>query len=182
MSYDPDLVNYAQGVAQQYGIDPSIFVAQIGQESGFNPNARNGKAVGIGQFMPGTAAQFGIDPTDPYASLRAAAQYDSQLLAKNGGDYIGMLQSYGTLGKTVGSSTGPGGSIFEKFKSIISAAAFNMTAGELGVPPEVVGLSTTNVGGAAQDLIVQYGARAGSILAGLVLFSGGVFMIARSSQ
>lgn len=85
----------AVSAAQTYGVPTNLFVAQIGQESGFNPNASNGNAYGIAQFMPGTAQQFGINPSDPNASLNAAAQYDSQLYQKLG-SWSAALNAYGT--------------------------------------------------------------------------------------
>jgi len=51
------------------------FVLQIKQESGFNPNAASpAGAVGIAQFMPATAHNLGINPSDPVAALKGAAQ------------------------------------------------------------------------------------------------------------
>src|SRR5215831_13304043 len=73
-----DLQAYARQAARNAGIDPDIFVSQIQAESGFNPTARSGAgALGIAQFMPGTAAGLGVDPSDPYASLDAAARMDA---------------------------------------------------------------------------------------------------------
>lgn len=89
-----ELVQYARQVAQKYGIDPGIFVAQIEQESGFNPNAKNKNsgASGIGQLMP----QYypNVDPFDPYQALDAAAQTDAQNLKTFGGRYDLMLAAY----------------------------------------------------------------------------------------
>lgn len=66
---------YARAAAQREGLDPDLFSAQIRQESNFNPDARSGAgAIGIAQIMPGTAAGWGVDPTDPRASLDAAAR------------------------------------------------------------------------------------------------------------
>jgi soluble lytic murein transglycosylase-like protein/GNAT superfamily N-acetyltransferase len=90
-----DLQAYAQQMASKYGIDPRVFVAQIQQESGFNPSARSGAgAQGIAQFMPATAAGVGLDPSDPYASLEAAARMDAQNLQKYGGDWSKTLAAY----------------------------------------------------------------------------------------
>jgi len=90
-----DLQNYARAAALQAGIDPDIFVRQIQQESGFNPTAKSGAgALGIAQFMPGTAAGLGIDPTDPYAALDAAARMDAQNLKQYGGDWSRTLAAY----------------------------------------------------------------------------------------
>src|SRR5579859_2109966 len=91
----PDYQSYAVGAAQRNGLDPSIFVAQIQQESGFNPNALSpAGAAGIAQFMPATAAGVGVNPWDPYASLDAAAALDASYLAKYGGDVRLMLAAY----------------------------------------------------------------------------------------
>src|SRR5262252_1456144 len=90
-----DLRAYARQAAQQAGIDPDIFVNQIQQESGFNPSAKSPVgAIGIAQFMPGTAQGMGIDPTDPYAALDAAAKMDAQNLQKYGGDWRKVLAAY----------------------------------------------------------------------------------------
>lgn len=87
------LVAYARQVAIEYGIDPDIFVAQINQESGFDPNARNPSgATGIAQLMP----QYypNIDPTNPIQSLRAAASTDAGNLHAFNGRYDLMLAAY----------------------------------------------------------------------------------------
>src|SRR4051812_35996446 len=53
------------------------FVRLIGRESGFNPTAVSAKgALGIAQFMPGTAALRGLkDPFDPHQALLKSAEY-----------------------------------------------------------------------------------------------------------
>ncbi len=54
------------------GLDPSFLASVAAQESGnFNPRVVSGQkrstagAIGLMQFMPGTAAEYGIDPTNP---------------------------------------------------------------------------------------------------------------------
>ena len=86
-----DYVDYAAQAAQDAGISPEIFVRQIQQESGFQPYRPDGSplvspagAIGIAQFMPGTAAGRGVDPADPYASLDAAAKLMRSYLDKYG--------------------------------------------------------------------------------------------------
>src|SRR5499427_4359233 len=97
-----DLQDYARQVANKYGIDPDIFVRQIQQESGFNPGARSpAGATGIAQFMPDTARGMGIDPSDPYAALDAAARLDASNLSKYGGDYSKALAAYNAGGGNV---------------------------------------------------------------------------------
>jgi len=71
--------NYYVGVAQQdaysVGIPANLFVRQIYAESGFQPYARSwAGAIGIAQFMPGTAASLGINPYNPVQSLSGAAR------------------------------------------------------------------------------------------------------------
>lgn len=90
----PDYRALARQDAQRYGVDPSVFEAQIAQESGFNPTARSGAgAIGIAQFMPGTAQGYGINPNDPVAALDAAARMDRDNL-KRYGTYARMLSAY----------------------------------------------------------------------------------------
>ena len=85
-----------QQAADQYNLDPGIFRAQLTKESNLNPNAVNTRsgAAGIAQFMPGTAAGFGIDPMDPTQAIPAAAAYMRQNLNKFGGDYAHALAAY----------------------------------------------------------------------------------------
>ncbi len=85
----------AAAAATKHGLNPAIFVKQIGQESGFDPAAVSpAGAQGIAQFMPGTAEQLGVDPSDPLASLDAAARYMSTLLTNNKGSYPLALAAY----------------------------------------------------------------------------------------
>jgi hypothetical protein len=67
--------------AEKYQLDTLAFEWQIWQESKFNPDAvSTTNAVGIAQFEPTTAAELGIDPTDPEQSLDGAARLDRERL------------------------------------------------------------------------------------------------------
>jgi soluble lytic murein transglycosylase-like protein len=67
-------VSLARQDAVAAGISSDLFVRQINEESGFNPNVVSAAgAIGIAQFMPATAAGLGINPRDPIQSLRSAA-------------------------------------------------------------------------------------------------------------
>jgi soluble lytic murein transglycosylase-like protein len=58
------------------GIRADYFVAQINQESGFNPKAESYMgAQGIAQIMPSTASAWNVNPWDPIASLQVASQH-----------------------------------------------------------------------------------------------------------
>jgi soluble lytic murein transglycosylase-like protein len=88
-------VELARQDAQAAGIPPELFVRQINQESGFNPNdVSPAGAEGIAQFMPATAAGLGIDPWDPVQSLRGAAQLMARYAHNYGGDYAKALAAY----------------------------------------------------------------------------------------
>jgi hypothetical protein len=85
----------AQQDASAAGISPVYFVRQINQESGFNPYAVSpAGAVGIAQFLPGTAAGLGINPWDPIQALRGAAQLMASYARNYGGDYAKALAAY----------------------------------------------------------------------------------------
>lgn len=53
-----------------------LFYSLIEAESAFNPSARSPKgAIGLGQLMPATARQLGVDPHDINQNLDGAARY-----------------------------------------------------------------------------------------------------------
>lgn len=89
------LQDLTRAKARQYSIREDIALKQIQQESGFNPYANSGKAKGIAQFTPGTAARFGLsNPFDPVASLEAWGKYMSFLLRRYNGNYAFALAGY----------------------------------------------------------------------------------------
>ena len=62
--------------AKQYGVPLNILLGVAQVESGFNPKAKSpAGAMGMMQFMPGTAKQFGINPWDVTQAVPAAAKY-----------------------------------------------------------------------------------------------------------
>jgi murein DD-endopeptidase MepM/ murein hydrolase activator NlpD len=72
-------------MAQKYGVNPTVLANLITTESNWQPGVvSEAGAIGIAQFMPATAREFGIDPYDPYASIEAAARYLKQALDKFG--------------------------------------------------------------------------------------------------
>jgi hypothetical protein len=68
--------------ASRWDVSGALLAAQIEAESGFNPNAVSpAGARGIAQFMPATAASYGLrNPMDPRAAIDAQAQMMSGLL------------------------------------------------------------------------------------------------------
>lgn len=85
---------YATQMAQKYGVPLNIFLAQINQESGWQPEVvSSAGAIGLGQLMPGTAKGLGVDPNNPYQNLQGAAEYDASL-HKQFGSWDSALQAY----------------------------------------------------------------------------------------
>ena len=109
--YNPEVIpggygKAVQDAASKHGVDPSILAGLIETESTWNPGAiSRGGARGLGQFMPDTAAEFGVNVNDPTSSINGAAQYlkylqdyfngDMRLaiIAYNGG--MGNVRDYG---------------------------------------------------------------------------------------
>lgn len=80
-----DYRQLAYQAAQKYGIDPDLFVRQIQAESAFRPDAvSSAGAIGLGQLMPATAKELGVDPNDPVQNLEGAARYMKQQLDRFG--------------------------------------------------------------------------------------------------
>ena len=68
--------------AARWNVSAALLAAQLMAESGFDPYAVSpAGAQGIAQFMPGTAASYGLrDPFDPEAAIDAQARMMSGLL------------------------------------------------------------------------------------------------------
>jgi len=74
----------------RYSLPHNLLARQLYQESRYRADIISGAtsssagAIGIAQFIPATAAELGIDPTDAFASIDAAARYDRQLFDQFG--------------------------------------------------------------------------------------------------
>ena len=67
--------------AQESGLSQELIAAQIDNESGWDPNASSGVALGISQFTPKTFAQYGEgDIWDPQESIKAQGRYMKTLM------------------------------------------------------------------------------------------------------
>ena len=91
----------ARQYADEYDIDPEVFVRLITQESGGDPTALSEKgAMGIAQIMPETARDpgYGVrpieDPFNPVEGLRFGAEYFRAMLDEFGGDYEKATAAY----------------------------------------------------------------------------------------
>lgn len=83
----------------KYGLPVNLLARLLHQESRFRQDIITGQvkssagALGIAQFMPATAADFGIDPLNPFQSIDAAGKYLKQLY-KRFGNWQEALASY----------------------------------------------------------------------------------------
>lgn len=73
--------------ANSAGVPAWLALAIAQRESGFD-NTRVGSKgeIGIFQLMPSTAAQLGVDPTDPVQNIAGGVAYIAQALRTFGGD------------------------------------------------------------------------------------------------
>lgn len=94
------VVNAIEAAAQKHGVPAEYLYALAEQESGFNPKAYNGEhgASGIMQYIPGTAADRGIDPYDVNQAIDAAAK-----------DFAERMQAGGVDEAIMSHFAGPGG-------------------------------------------------------------------------
>jgi soluble lytic murein transglycosylase-like protein len=107
----PAAAPYLEAIAQaeaRYGLPKNLLARQLQQESGYKPEIISGKqksaagAIGIAQFMPATAKDFGIDPTNPWQSIDAAGKYMKQLYNRFGAWDLALAAynwGLGNLGK-----------------------------------------------------------------------------------
>ncbi|HEX2070656.1 MAG TPA: transglycosylase SLT domain-containing protein [Thermoleophilaceae bacterium] len=77
-----ELVDEISRASQRWNVGAAVLAAQLYAESNFNPFATSpAGAQGIAQFMPGTAASYGLsNPFDPAAAIDAQAHLMHDLL------------------------------------------------------------------------------------------------------
>jgi soluble lytic murein transglycosylase-like protein len=75
-----------RSASERWNVSATLLAAQLYAESTFNPLARSSAgALGIAQFMPGTAAAIGLDdPFDPAQAIDAQAHLMRDLLRQFG--------------------------------------------------------------------------------------------------
>jgi hypothetical protein len=78
--------------AARWGVPPALMAGQLMAESGFDPNAGSpAGAQGIAQFMPSTAAAYGLtNPYDPIAAIDAEAHLMADLLRQFGSPELAL--------------------------------------------------------------------------------------------
>ena len=78
--------------AARWGVPPALMAGQLMAESGFDPGAGSpAGAQGIAQFMPSTAAAYGLtNPYDPVAAIDAEAHLMHDLLRQFGSPELAL--------------------------------------------------------------------------------------------
>jgi hypothetical protein len=75
--------------ATRHGLDPAFLAAVVWTESSFQPTAVSpAGAIGLGQLMPGTARELGVDPWDPVQNLEGSARFYRQLIDRFGSERL----------------------------------------------------------------------------------------------
>ncbi len=157
------LIDDARAAAKKYGINPDIFVRQIQQESGFNPNARSpAGAEGVAQFMPATARSLGINPWNPIQALNAAAQYMANSLRQYGGDIAKALAAYNAGGGAVNYAITRGGKNWRNFLPAETQNYLRIILGGKGNPSPAP-TPTTRVPSQTPTQVVSSGHPAGIV-------------------
>ena len=88
-------IDYLVRKSIEYGVDARLVAALISKESGGNQNAiSEAGAIGIGQLMPETARELGVDPYDKLQNIEGTIKYLAQMLQRFGGDVSKALAAY----------------------------------------------------------------------------------------
>lgn len=92
--------------AQSYGVPPAIALAVAQRESNIQQFDSSGRVIqryepklgessyGIFQLLASTAAQLGVNPSDPSQNISGGVRYLAQLYNLTGGNWQAALESY----------------------------------------------------------------------------------------
>jgi hypothetical protein len=121
--------------ALRWNVPENLLAAQLYAESGFNPFARSpAGALGIAQFMPGTAATYGLDdPFDAGKAIDAQAHLMHDLLGQFGSYSLALAAYNAGPGAVAGCRCVP--SIPETRGYVARILGLLGGAGELGPAP-----------------------------------------------
>jgi hypothetical protein len=89
-------IRYARSLlvdSQRSKLDPNLIMALVTVESSWQSNAvSHSGARGLGQLMPTTAANLGVNPRDPAQNLRGAATYLRSLINRFAGRGVDTMR------------------------------------------------------------------------------------------
>jgi hypothetical protein len=141
-TFDPNaLPTFAKAAGDQFGVSPDYMAKTAWIESKFNPNADNGVAKGLYQFVPSTAKAYGLaDPFDAHANATAAARLASdnrdalsRSLGRAPNDaelYLAHQQGAGGAAKLLANPNAPAASIVGRQAVVQNGGRADMTAGQ----------------------------------------------------
>ncbi|MEE1072086.1 MAG: transglycosylase SLT domain-containing protein [Cellulosilyticum sp.] len=88
-------IDYLVRKSVEYGVDSRLVAALISAESGGNQSAVSpAGAIGVGQLMPETAKELGVNPYDKLQNIEGTIKYLAQMLQRFGGDVSKALAAY----------------------------------------------------------------------------------------
>lgn len=88
-------IDYLVRKSVEYGVDSRLVAALISAESGGNQSAVSpAGAIGVGQLMPETAKELGVNPYDKLQNIDGTIKYLAQMLQRFGGDVSKALAAY----------------------------------------------------------------------------------------
>lgn len=157
---------YVNNAAAALGIPASVVAAQIGLESGFNPNARSyAGAEGIAQFIPSTFRAYGSgSPYNVADAFGAYVNYMKSLLGDFHGDLRSALAAYNAGPGNIGAGMG----YANKIISAAGSGDITVSGGTGG------GTGGGSVQQASLETDVQTLGAFGSVVGGLTGFTGGI--------
>lgn len=119
------IASQIQSMAASYGIPPSLALAVAQKESSLNQNAISPTgAIGLFQLEPATAADLGVDPTNPTQNIQGGLQYLQQLYAQYS-NWTQALEAYNWGPGNVSSGAAVPGSVQTYASSILQAAGLS---------------------------------------------------------
>lgn len=166
----PDYGPLYAAAGNQFNIDPLLLQSMAAQESGQGANLgpSTAGAKGFMQFLPSTAAKYGVDTQDATSSVFGASNYMNDLLNQHGeslahalADYGGttpdskyvsdVMGRYNTL-KAAWAKTGPGtAGVGPATDTDPASPTFGQSTGKnFTPPPSTPGADTTAKGNAGQ--------------------------------
>jgi hypothetical protein len=85
--------------AKAEGINPETLLGLMKKESSFNPKAVSPDgAIGLGQLMPGTARELGVNPHHVGQNIKGSAKYLARMIKQGGGVNAGLAGYIGGSG------------------------------------------------------------------------------------
>ena len=116
--------------ADRHGVDVHLLTALVWTESAFRPDAVSpAGAIGLGQLMPGTAGDLGVDPHDPVQNLDGAARYIREQLDRFGSDELALAAYNAGPGRVIRSGGVPNIHETQSYVQIVTARRDQLRGG-----------------------------------------------------